>query len=200
MRLLSRYETQLSLLRPRVKLDLVRVWQRQPSRLDLFDVGFTEVAHADCPCFAEPSQFAKGAPLLYPMLGVDRYVDQVEVNVVELQARQARVQRGQGGLVSLRRLPPRLVPGPELRRDEDVVPRKPLLFEEAMDRRPDSLFVFIPLRSVDVPVADAESTPHRRFRGFVRNEVRAEPHRRDLDLIGQIHLLVFEHRAPSVSP
>ena len=80
-------------------------------------------------------QLHEPAPLGEPVGGLERRVDQVEVDVVQPQPLEALAERRHRRLGGLRRLPPRRVAGPELRGDEQIASRQAL----GLDRQPDPL-------------------------------------------------------------
>src|SRR5690606_1694475 len=114
------------------------------------------------------------APALEPQIR-HRPVDEIEIDVVEPEPLEARVERGERGVVAM-------VLVPQLRRDEYVLSRDAAL----ADRAPDVRLVPVEGSGVHVAVARLERPEHRvAGLGPCRGPVDAEPEARDLDAVVQ---------------
>jgi hypothetical protein len=104
-------------------------------------------------------------------------VDEEEVHVIEAEALQARVERGEGGVVSL-------VGVPDLGGDEQLVAGDAGL----RDRRADLLLVVVEPGRVDVPVAGLERAGHGGVGLAGRDEEHAEAQLGDGHAVVQGHV------------
>ena len=151
------------------QLDLIDRGDDFGSRQQLFEMRTKEIAHADRLDSTFAGQLLQRPPRLESAVG-NRPVEQVEIDVIETQSRQAGVKRFERGLVTL-------VIVPELGRHKDLVARD----AAAPDRVTHVAFVSVDARGVDMAVARLERGFHRRARflsraGFENAQTEARNH------------------------
>ena len=141
----------LAPLEERRQLDLVDVRDALRVGEQLLEMRHEEVADADRA--RAPSAYAlERAPRVEPLAG-DGPVDEVEVDVIEAEPLQAGVERAQRAVVAL-------VVVPQLRRDEDLLAREPLVAHRGADVG----LVAVDARGVDVAIAERRARRRRRLR------------------------------------
>jgi hypothetical protein len=143
-------------------------------------MGFIEVADADGPRLARPLYLHQRPPLREALRPAIRSMDQVEVDMLEAQKRQALVELGRGLAAVLRFLAPGRVAGPELGRHEDVGAVEAGRREAGANAFAHRLFVAVARGRVDMPVAGPDRLFDHAGRILGRNEVGAKADRRYL--------------------
>ncbi len=173
------------LVQRRAPLDLVERGQPPGRALELVELPEVVVADADRP--GEPVRLCLQEPLPYvrPCTAAGWPVDEPEVDAVEAERGETRLER----------LP--LAPGavgPQLRRHEDVVRGEAALG----DRAADLALVAVHLRRVDAPVAELERPADRRLHLVAARLPGPEPDERhpdagcDLDTVLDRHPYILQ--------
>ena len=157
------------LLVVRVQLDLVHGGHGVGLGEDALEVRNQEVRDADARRLAAVADLLERLPRLNIQIARRcRPMDQVQVDGVEAELRQARLDRGMHGNRAL-------VVVVQLRRDEQLVTRDP----GCRDRAPDTFLIPIDGGCVDVTVADFQRVGHDSF-GLGRVDLEdAKPELRD---------------------